>query len=390
MSRIAYLSTYIPKRCGLATYTHHLRQSVRAAKGWRGIDPVLVVTDERDDTAAPDPALWPLPKHAKSAYVKAADKINRSDVAVVSLQHEFGIFGGEAGDYALAFLERVRKPVVTTFHTVFEHPQEPYASIQKQIAERSERIVVMNRQAVRFLSEAFAIPKEKIRFIPHGAPVPVPGKREEMRRKLGWTDRKVIMTFGLLSRGKGLETILRALPGVVREVPETLYAIVGQTHPEVKKREGEAYRQQLRELIRSEGLERNVVMIDRYVEEDELIGFLSACDLYVTPYPGVQQITSGTLAYAVGLGRPVLSTPYAYAKDLLGDDSTLLIPFEDVAGWQSRMTAMLGDAERLRSCERLIASIGAGMAWPQIGRLYLQLFEETIRSEELYGRVLKA
>jgi glycosyltransferase involved in cell wall biosynthesis len=390
MSRIAYVSTYVPKRCGLATYTHHLRQSIRAAKGWKGIDPVLAITDAYDSVPAGDPALWPLPKEARTAYRKAAEKINTSDVELVSLQHEFGIFGGEAGSYVLDFIETVEKPIVTTFHTVFERPQEPYFSIQKRIAERSDRIVVMNRKAERYLAEAFSIPKEKICFIPHGTPVPIREKREAVRSELGWTNRKVLMTFGLLSRGKGLETMLRALPAVVNDVPETLYAIVGQTHPEVKKREGEAYRQELQQLIRNEGLERNVVMVDRYLDEEELVRYLTACDLYVTPYPGVQQITSGTLAYAVGLGRPVLSTPYIYAQDLLSDYEELFLPFHDVSEWERKIIALLRDDNALRLWERRMERLGAGMRWPQVGRQHLKLFENVIRDGSGIRQIMKA
>jgi glycosyltransferase involved in cell wall biosynthesis len=248
----------------------------------------------------------------------------------------------------------------------------------------------MNRKAERYLAEAFSIPKEKICFIPHGTPVPIREKREAVRSELGWTNRKVLMTFGLLSRGKGLETMLRALPAVVNAVPETLYAIVGQTHPEVKKREGEAYRQELQQLIRNEGLERNVVMVDRYLDEEELVRYLTACDLYVTPYPGVQQITSGTLAYAVGLGRPVLSTPYIYAQDLLSDYEELFLPFHDVSEWERKIIALLRDDNALRLWERRMERLGAGMRWPQVGRQHLKLFENVIRDASGIRQIMKA
>lgn len=389
MSKVAYISTYVPKRCGLATYTHHLRQSVRAARNWRGLDPVLVVRDQADPVNGADPALWPLAKTSRTAYRKAAERLNHSDVALVSLQHEFGIFGGEAGEYVLELIDRLEKPLVTTFHTVFERPEEPYRSIQQRIAERSDRIVVMSRKAIGYLTDAFGVPESKIRFIPHGTPQPIEG-REEIRRSLGWAGRKVIMTFGLLGRGKGLETIIRALPAVVRAVPQTLYAIVGQTHPEVKKREGEAYRRELQELARSLDVESNIVMVDRYMSEEELVRYLTACDLYVTPYSGIRQITSGTLAYAVGLGRPVLSTPYVYAQDLLEDCEELLIPYHDIALWERRLTELLRDEDRLRHWERRMDRIGAGMRWPQVGREHLRLFEDMMRETADDRPVLKA
>lgn len=377
MTRIAYVSTYIPKRCGIATYTHHLRQSVRAALGGRADDAVYVLSDGVGNGPQADPALYPLPKDDRLAYRKAAQRINASDADVVSLQHEFGIFGGEAGRYVIDLLDRLEKPVVTTFHTVFEEPPEPYRSVQREIAERSDRIIVMNRKAVGLLSRSFGLPERKITFIPHGAPAPVPEKRAALREAFGWSQRKVMMTFGLLSRGKGLELVLRALPEVVRRVPDALYVILGQTHPEVRKREGEAYREELAAFIREHGLEDHVEMIDRYVGEQELVHYLTACDLYITPYPGMQQITSGTLAYAVGLGRPVLSTPYSYAQDLLGIyQRELLLPYGDTEAWAERIVAMLADPERMKMWEERMRTIGAALHWPRVGAAHASVFRE--------------
>jgi glycosyltransferase involved in cell wall biosynthesis len=184
------------------------------------------------------------------------------------------------------------------------------------------------------------------------------------------------MTFGLINRGKGIELILKALPEVIRRVPNVLYAIVGQTHPEVKRREGEVYREQLNDMIRALNLERHVVMIDRYLSEAELVDYIAACDLYVTPYPGMQQITSGTLAYAVGLGRPVLSTPYTYAQDLLGEFQDLLIPYGDVNAWAQAINRLLSNPANLQQWERRIQQIGREMAWPRVGELHARLFGE--------------
>lgn len=378
MTRIAYVSTYVPKRCGLATFTHHLRQAVNAAKNWRAKDPVVVLQDGNAD-GMKDPLLWPLRRDNENDYMKLANRINRSDIDVVSLQHEFGIFGGEAGRYILPFLRHLDKPVVTTFHTVFEQPRPPYADIQKEIAERSARIVVMNRKAIGFLHRSFQIPLEKIHFIPHGTPEPDDEGRHFYREQLGWDGRKVLMTFGLLSRGKGIELILNLLPDIVRKVPNALYAIVGQTHPEVKKREDESYREELLSIIRKSGLGDNVVMVDRYVEENELVRYLTACDLYVTPYPGMEQITSGTLAYAVGLGRPVLSTPYCYAQDLLADEPELLLPYEEEHIWQERIVSLLTNEVHLRSVARRMNRIGKTMHWLHVGKQYDRLFHEVNR-----------
>ncbi|MCL6547724.1 MAG: glycosyltransferase family 4 protein [Alicyclobacillus sp.] len=380
MTQVAYVSTYVPRKCGLATYTFHLRESVLAASGRATLDPVIVLADAEDEMNAHHPVFWPLVRDDRSAYAKMAAKVNHSGVSLVSLQHEFGIFGGDAGAYILDFVRHLRKPLVTTFHTVFEHPEEPYRSIQREIARLSDRIIVMNRKAVQHLHRAFGIPVHKIQFIPHGTPVQERGRRQLFRRQLGWTNRKVLMTFGLLSRGKGIELILRALSHVVKSVPEVLYVIAGQTHPQVKKAEGEAYREELIDLVRSRGLEDHVQMIDRYMDETDLVRHLTACDLYVTPYPGMQQVTSGTLAYAVGLGRPVLSTPYSYAQDLLEGYEELLVPYGDEAQWARKLTELLSDDETLRRWERHMERIGRTMHWPVVGHIHARLFADVAAS----------
>jgi glycosyltransferase involved in cell wall biosynthesis len=376
MSHVAYVSTYVPKRCGLATYTSHLREHVRNAGQECEADTVIAMVDQSEDLQAYDSSLCFLRRDVREDYRELAKRLNDSSVTVVSLQHEFGIFGGNAGEYVLDFVRELRKPLVTTFHTVFESPQEPYRSVQEEIAQRSDRIVVMNRLAIDLLANQYRLPKSKIVYIPHGTPVPMPDRRESMREQLGWSDKRVLMTFGLINRGKGLELILKALPEVIRRVTNVLYAIVGQTHPEVKKREGEAYREELNDMIRELNLEQHVVMIDRYLTEDELVDHIAACDLYVTPYPGMQQITSGTLAYAVGLGRPVLSTPYAYAKDLLGEFQDLLIPYGDVDAWAQAISRLLSNATTLQQWERRIHQIGREMSWPRVGELHARLFGE--------------
>mgnify|MGYP002619790387 CR=1 FL=1 len=382
MTRIAYVGTYVPKRCGIATYTHHLRQAVRAASGGKVNDLAIALTD-RADGHTYGRGVQPLVKDERSDYRRAAENIRAFSADLVSLQHEFGIFGGEAGEYVLDLLETLRRmdiPVVTTFHTVFERPEEPYRSVQRRIAELSGRIIVMTRTAVRYVAEAFGVPRERIACIPHGTPLPPRDDRRKLRERLGWNGRKVVLSFGLLGRGKGLETVIRALPGLARRAPAALYAIVGQTHPEVLKFEGESYREELRALAAELGVERHLLMIDRYVEEDELAALLTACDVYVTPYPDMRQITSGTLAYAVGLGRPVLSTPYVYARDLLADCPELLLPPSDSDAWAEALADLLGSPETLKRIEPRIARIGADMRWPVVGRAHLELFRRESRA----------
>ncbi|MFC4600212.1 glycosyltransferase family 4 protein [Cohnella hongkongensis] len=378
LPQIAYVSTYVPKKCGLATYTHHLREALSHAKGHRSPDPVIAIcnADERNDYR--EPWMLQLVKQELDDYGRIADLINQSSVDIVSLQHEFGIFGGEAGGYLLELLQRLKKPVVTTFHTVFEHPVEPYAPVQREIARSSDHLIVMNRKAVGYLHDNFEIPLDKMTFIPHGTPVPNKADRLKARKQAGWDHRKVLFTFGLLGRGKGIELILRAMATAVQAVPELLYVVAGQTHPEVRKHEGEAYREELHLLIRQLGLQHHVQWIDRYLPEDQLVSLISACDLYVTPYPGVSQITSGTLAYAAGLGRPILSTPYVYARDLVQGREEMLLPFGDADAWSAKLIEVFTYPGMLADWERHISDIGRSMHWPHVGAQHLRLFQRVM------------
>lgn len=381
LPQIAYVSTYIPKKCGLATYTHHLREAINHAKGNRPLDPVVTMCNSEEIADYREPWMFPLVKQEQDEYRRVADAINQSNVDVVSIQHEFGIFGGEAGSHVLDFLRRVKKPVVTTFHTVFENPVAPYANLQKEIAQWSDHLLVMNRKASGYLQANFDISPEKITFIPHGTPVPNRANRLNARQEAGWVNRKVLFTFGLLGRSKGIELILRAMASAVHAVPELLYVIAGQTHPEVRKHEGENYREELISLIKELGLEHHVQWINRYVPEDQLTDLISACDLYVTPYPGMGQITSGTLAYAAGLGRPILSTPYEYAKDLVQGYGEMLLPFGDVEAWSSKLIEVFTYPGRLENWERVISDIGRSMHWPHVGAQHLRLFQQVIAEQ---------
>jgi glycosyltransferase involved in cell wall biosynthesis len=387
-NQVAYVSTYLPQKCGIATYTCHLRQAVQKAKRDTLDDPVVVIKDKNIIYPNNPFFKWSIDKQRRSDYGKAAEALNKSSVSVVSLQHEFGIFGGNAGIDILDFVRKLKKPLVTTFHTVFEKPVAPYASIQKEIAERSDRIVVMNRKAISYLNRSFHIPEGKISFIPHGTPVPDLRGREAFRRKLGWSDRKVIMTFGFISRNKGIETVLKALPEVVKKVPDVLYVIAGQTHPNVKAVEGESYRNFLKQIIADEKLQDHVLMIDKFMTEQDLTRYITACDLYITPYPGMEQITSGTLAYAVGLGRPVLTTPYRYAQDLLKGNEELFVPFDNLAMWSDRITTMLSDPSTLKTYQEKMSRIGNRMSWPHAGRKYSRIFEEAASGKKAVSNVI--
>lgn len=380
MIKVAYLSTYVPKRCGLATYTHHLRQGVRQAARSTGIEDQVIAMVGRDEPHLYDSFIWRLQRDERTEYRRMAERVNDSDIDVVSLQHEFGIFGGTAGEYVLEFVRTLRKPIVTTFHTVFEQPDDVYRDIQHELVKRSERVTVMSQRAVQYLERTYQVKPEQIRYIPHGTPGSSNKPKSLLRDRLGWSNRKVILTFGLLGPGKGIESMFDALASAVNDVPELLYVIAGQTHPEVLKRDGEAYRNHLRQRIEEKQLAGHVQFINRYLTETDLIDLISACDLYITPYPGMQQITSGTLAYAVGAGRPVLTTPYVYAQDLLADLPELLIPYGDSALWAKRIVEMLTDEDKREACERRIVEIGKQMHWNHVGSEHIRLFHEVVQA----------
>lgn len=377
--RIAYVSTYVPKKCGLATYTHHLREAISLAKDQAPVDPVVAMCEPDELAEYREPWMLPLLKRQREDYAAVAERINKSDVDVVSLQHEFGIFGGEAGSDVLELIRALNKPVVTTFHTVFEQPVLPYTETQREIARLSDHLVVMNRKGIGYLQDGFGISPNRVSFIPHGTPAPSRADRANVRREAGWENRKVMFTFGLLGRSKGIELVLEAMSAAVRAVPELLYVIAGQTHPEVRKHEGEAYREELKALVRRHGLEHHVLWIDRYVPEEQLVSLISACDLYVTPYPGMGQITSGTLAYAAGLGRPILSTPYAYARDLVERHEEMLLPPGDADAWARKIIELFTFPGMLARWERAIGDIGRAMHWPHVGMQHLRLFDRVVQ-----------
>ncbi|MBE3596823.1 MAG: glycosyltransferase family 4 protein [Hydrogenibacillus sp.] len=379
--KLLFVGTFPPTKCGIATYTSHLREGMMRALSLRPASlPVLSVYPDRWTASTPE--VIPLAKTDAEGYVAAAERVNASDIDVVSLQHEFGIFGGEAGEYIVRFLAALKKPVITTLHTVFDRPTPPYSDVLGDIVRLSTRLIVMNRLGIEWLTRQYALHPRAVRFLPHGAPMTPAATPEALKAKWGVSGRKVLLTFGLLSPGKGIDRFLPTFAGVARDVPEAVYIIAGQTHPEVKKREGEAYRTRLVKLAERLGITSNVLFIDRFLDEPELVELLSLADVYVTPYPGLAQITSGTLAYAVGLGRPIVSTPYAYARDLLRDFPELLVPFDDAKQWHETLVWLLEDDETRDSIARKIAAIGKDMRWSTVGKRFYALAKEIADRKE--------
>jgi len=368
---IAIISTYPPRQCGIATFAAHLRQGLLAA-GAASVPVVALLRGEEDRAVGPA-VIGGIHQDLQASYALASQMINRLAPRAVLLQHEFGIFGGEDGRYVLDLADALRLPIITTLHTVPERPTPSQRLILHRLGDRSARVVVLAPRAQRMLSETYGVDPAKIVYIPHGVPTPPPGSALEWKRRLGLENRTVVMTFGLLSPGKGIEVAIEAMAQAVSRHPELLYLIVGTTHPEVRRRYGEAYREFLAAKIDALGLHDHVRFVNRYLTDREVLGYLRACDIYVTPYPNRDQISSGTLTYAAFMGKAIISTPYIYAEELLGDGAALFFPFGDSAALAECLIALAGDRmlrDRLSLAARRRTS---HYAWDAVGGAYLKL-----------------
>jgi glycosyltransferase involved in cell wall biosynthesis len=307
-------------------------------------------------------------------YIRTAREINRSGADVLCLQHEFGIFGGQAGENILTLLDHVHAPVATTLHTVLENPDEDQRRVMMQLAQRSSRLIVMAQRGRRLLQDIYGLPSARIALIPHGAPDRPFMESEPFKGELGLAGREVLLTFGLLSPNKGIECMIRSLPQIVALCPDALYVVLGATHPHLAAREGEAYRQSLLKLARDLDVAEHIRFIDEYVDQAKLLRYLGATDVYVTPYLHEAQITSGTLSFAVGLGKAVVSTPYWHAQELLADDRGVLVPFADPNALASACTVLLRDTPRRAEIRINAYRAGRQSTWTRAAEQYASLF----------------
>ncbi|MBC8127035.1 MAG: glycosyltransferase [Gloeobacteraceae cyanobacterium ES-bin-144] len=371
--RIAFLGDYVPRRCGIATFTHHLCEAV-AGQATDAKCIVVAVSDRIEGYDYPSEVRFEIQQKDVDAYRAAADVLNQNKADVLCVQHEFGIYGGPAGNHLLALLKEVHMSVVTTLHTILHRPDSAQRHVMTELAKRSDRLVVMARKGAEILQEVYGISSSKIDIIPHGIPDVPLTDTHEFKAQFGVEGKNVLFTFGLLGPGKGIEHAISAMPEIIERHPEAVYLILGATHPHLLAREGEKYRTNLEHLAADLGVANHVIFFNRYVSQDDLKEFIGAADIYLTPYLNEAQITSGALAYVFGAGKAVVSTPYWHAKELLEDDRGVLVPFRDHGAISKAVCDLLDDPLRMERIRRHAHQTSRNTVWSAVGRRYLETF----------------
>lgn len=373
--KVALIGNFPPRRCGIATFTEDLYRAL-LDYGQVGSCDVYAMVEPGASYAFHDCVKMAVQQQNLESYLEAASRINASCADTASLQHEFGIFGGAAGEHVVALLTALRVPVVTTLHTVLEHPNPEQRRVMQKIIAHSAHLVVMAKKGRDILGRVYDAPSRKITVTPHGAP---DAPREPARRfkaQFGWTGRRTILTFGLLSPNKGIEHMLAAMPSIAAAHPDALYVVLGATHPHLKAHEGERYRESLIAQVEALGICDHVMFLDGFVDNETLFDYLRATDVYVTPYLHEAQITSGTLAYAVALGRAIVSTPYWHAREVLADDRGILCPFADAGSLSQAVHKLLVDETVLEGYASRAYALGRSTTWQCVARRYSETFHE--------------
>jgi len=378
LNTIAVLGNYMPRQCGIATFTTDLCETMAREFSSSVNIMALAINDIENGYAYPKRVKFELRANIPGDYLRAADFLNINQIDVLVVQHEYGIFGGEHGAHLFHLLHNVKMPVITTLHTVLADPHPKQRAVILELADRSEKLVVMSQRAKQMLTDIYGIPDSHISLIPHGihdVPFIDPSFYKD---KFQWQDKKVIFTFGLLGPSKGLEVMIEAMPRIVEAHPNAVYVILGATHPHILRESGEEYRHSLRRRIDSLGLHSHVVFHNQFVDPDTLKEYISAADLYVTPYLNKEQITSGTLAYAVGSGKAVVSTPYWYAEELLDEDRGCLVPFGDTNALADTVTRLLADDVERNAIRKRAYLYGRAMTWEKVIQEYVRLASDVL------------
>lgn len=374
INRVAFIGNYLPRQCGIATFTTDLCEAFAAE--YTDISCIaLPVNDIEAGYAYPPRVRFELTEKDIDSYHRAADFLNINNVDLVCLQHEYGIFGGNAGSHILALLRELRMPIVTTLHTILRNPDPDQRRVLEQVAALSDRLVVMSKRGIEFLQEVYHISPEKIDLIPHGIP-DVPFEDPSFHKDLFGVEGKIVLlSFGLLSPNKGIENVIAALPAIVERYPNVVYLILGATHPNVVRDDGETYRLSLQWMAQEKGVESHVIFYNRFVGLEELVQFISAADIYITPYHDPAQITSGTLAYTLGAGKAVISTPYWYAEEMLDEERGALVPFRDPVALAAQVIDLLDNESKRHAMRKRAYMFGREMVWSKVALRYMESFD---------------
>ncbi len=374
INRIAFIGNYLPRQCGIATFMTDLCETV--ASEYPGTTCIALPVNDVE-TGYPYPPLvrFEITEKDIESYRRAADFLNINNVDLVCLQHEYGIFGGRAGSHILTLLRELRMPIVTTLHTVLRDPNPDQRRVLEEVAALSDRLIVMSKRGAEFLQEVYHISPKKIDLIPHGIPDVAFEDPSFHKDRFGVEGKIVLLSFGLLSANKGIENVIAALPAIVERYPNVVYLILGATHPHVVRDEGETYRLSLQWMAQEKGVESHVIFYNRFVALEELVQFISAADVYITPYHDPAQITSGTLAYTLGAGKAVISTPYWYAEEMLADERGALVPFRDPAALAAQVIDLLDNEAKRHAMRKRAYLFGREMVWSNVAHLYMESFE---------------
>ena len=384
VKRVAIIGSYVPRQCGIATFTYDLRTEL--ARQFPDVEfPVAALDDEDGIYTYPPEVKWRIEQDCPADYRRVAASLNATGVDRVFLQHEYGIFGGEAGEYLLLLLRELQMPVVTTVHTILRHPTEEQKRVMDEVIAISAQIIVMSTRGGEILRDVHNTPDWKIEHVHHGVHNLPHTRNPERESQLNIKDKKTLLTFGLVSPDKGIENAIAAMPAILEKVPNAVYLVVGATHPHVKAHHGEVYRESLEALVNKLGVESQVIFYNRYVDLSELGTFLSHADVYVTPYLKPQQITSGTLAYAMGTGRAIISTPYWYAEEVLANDRGVLVPFSDPAAIAAAAIELFTDDARREAIQQRALEYGQEMTWELVASKCMRVLKEAERQPQERG-----
>jgi len=378
LERIAVVGNYLPRKCGIATFTTDLSEAIASAHP-ESECMVIPVNDRPEGYDYSDRARFEINENDLSSYRHAADFLNINQVDMVCLQHEFGIYGGPAGSHVLTLLEALQMPIVSVLHTILKEPNADQRKVMEGLIYFSDRLVVMSKMGMEILTDVYGVALDKIDYIPHGIPDFTFIDPHFHKQKFGMEGKEILLTFGLLSESKGIDYVIRALPEIVKKHPDFVFIVLGATHPNIVRNEGEVYRLSLERLVADLKLEDHVVFYNRFVELPELLGFIEASDIYISPYLNEAQITSGTLAYALGAGKAVISTPYWYAEELLDEDRGILVPFRNSEKIAQEILDLLGNGSKRHALRRNAYQYGREMVWPEVAKKYFKTFRKAAK-----------